>query len=82
MTLTLFIPYVNEKEAKVLGAKLVSLDEIFEQSDVVSLHAPLLPKTENMITGDHFNKMKHGASFINTARGAIVDEQEMIEVLQ
>lgn len=77
-----FDPFVDEAEASELGIKLVGLDALFEQVDVVSLHAPLLPETENMITGDHFRKMKHGASFINTARGAIVNEAEMLEVLK
>lgn len=77
-----FDPFVDEAEASELGIKLVGLDALFEQADVVSLHAPLLPETENMITGDHFRKMKHGASFINTARGAIVNEAEMLEVLK
>lgn len=77
-----FDPFVDEAEASELGIKLVGLDTLFEQADVVSLHAPLLPETENMITGDHFRKMKHGASFINTARGAIVNEAEMLEVLK
>lgn len=75
-------PYVEKAEADELGVTLVSLDEIFEQADVVSLHAPWLPETEKMITGDHFRKMKDGASFINTARGAIVNEPEMLEVLE
>lgn len=75
-------PFIEEAEAEKLGVKLVGLDELFEQADVVSLHAPWLPETENMITGDHFRKMKHGTSFINTARGAIVNEPEMLEALQ
>src|SRR5690606_8819626 len=52
------------------------------RSDVVSLHSPWLPETVGMITGDHFRQMKPYASFINTARGAIIREAEMIAVLQ
>src|SRR5208337_4229697 len=48
--------------------------------DVVSLHTAHLAETEGMITGAHFLSMKPGASFINTARGEIVREQEMVEV--
>lgn len=75
-------PFVSQEEAKELGVELCSLDEIFKRSDVVSLHTPLLEETKGMISGDHFNMMKPGTSFINTARGAIVREEEMIEVLQ
>ena len=75
-------PYITDEYAKELGVKLVSLDELFEISNVVSLHAPWLPETENMICGKHFELMKNGASFINTARGAIVNETEMINILK
>jgi len=75
-------PYIKVEEAKVLGVKLVALDELFKISNVVSLHAPGLPETESMICGNHFELMMNGASFINTARGAIVNETEMIEVLK
>ncbi|KAB8139038.1 hydroxyacid dehydrogenase [Gracilibacillus oryzae] len=75
-------PFASQEEAERLGVKLCSLDEIFEQSDIVSVHAPLLDETKGMITASHFAKMKQGASFINTARGAIVKEEEMISVLK
>jgi len=65
-----------------LGVELVTLDAIFRRSDVVSLHSPWLPETEGMLTGAHFASMKERATFINTARGAIVREEEMIAVLQ
>lgn len=75
-------PYVSAAEAKQLGVRLVALDELFAQADVVSLHAPWIDATVGMITGAHLAAMKTGATFLNTARGAIVRESEMIEVLQ
>lgn len=75
-------PFVTQGEAEQLGITLCSLEEIFQQADVVSLHTPLLEETRGMIKGTHFRSMKHGASFINTARGAIVKEKEMVAVLQ
>ncbi|WP_066191495.1 MULTISPECIES: hydroxyacid dehydrogenase [Gracilibacillus] len=75
-------PFITQEEADQLGVTLCSLEELFRQADVVSLHTPLLEETIGMIRGDHFRLMKQGSSFINTARGAIVREQEMIEVLQ
>ena len=75
-------PYVTPDEADRLGVELVSLDELFRQCDVVSLHAPWLKETEGMIQGRHFELMKHRATFINTARGAILRESEMCAVLQ
>lgn len=74
-------PFASEADAKAINVELCSLDDIFERSDVVSLHTPLLPETTGMITGDHFEKMKAHASFINTARGAIVKQDDMLDIL-
>lgn len=74
-------PFLSDEEAHELGVTRVSLEEIFRQSDVVSLHTPWLPETEGMITGAHIASMKRGATFINTARGAVVREPELLKVL-
>jgi phosphoglycerate dehydrogenase-like enzyme len=71
----------SEEKAQRLGAERCALEALFERSDVVSLHTPWLPETEGMITGAHLGSMKQNATFINTARGAVVREEEMIEVL-
>jgi phosphoglycerate dehydrogenase-like enzyme len=75
-------PFVKPEYARELDVELLPLDELFRRSDAVSLHTPLLKETEGMITGAHIASMKEGATFINTARGAIVRENEMIEVLK
>ena len=75
-------PYVKPEDAARLGVDMVSLDEIFRRSDVVSLHTPWLNSTVGMIRGEHFALMKPGASFINTSRGAVVREIEMVSALQ
>ena len=75
-------PFVSEEEAKELNVKLCSLEEVFQKANVVSLHSPLLKETTGMITGELIASMKEHATFINTARGAIVKEDEMIEVLK
>lgn len=75
-------PYLSEVEAKSLGVKKVELDTIFKEADVVSLHTPLLDSTRGMIKKEHFLMMKENATFINTARGAVVNEEEMIEALK
>lgn len=75
-------PYLTPEQAAEFNVSLVSLDDVFKHCDVVSLHTPWLKQTENMIRGHHFELMKPGATFINTARGAIVNEAEMIDVLQ
>ncbi len=71
-------PYVSPAEAAREKITLVSLDELFVQADVVSVHTPLLPETHCLVTGEHFSRLRSGAAFINTARGAIVDEAALI----
>ena len=75
-------PFTSAADAAALGVELVKLDEVFRRSAAVSLHAPWLPETVGMITGAHFASMPENATFINTSRGAIVREEEMIAVLQ
>ncbi len=73
-------PFLSTTEAAQLGVRQVSLSELFAQSDVVTLHTPWLPETENMITREHLAAMKPGSTFINTARGAVVDESDLLAV--
>jgi len=75
-------PFLDPSEAERLNVSCVSLEELFTQADIVSLHTPWLDETEGMIQGAHFAMMKQGAAFINTARGAIIRENEMIAVLK
>jgi len=75
-------PFVDDAVFAELGARRAELDEIFEQCDVVSLHTPNLPSTRGMIAGAHFERMKRDATFINTARGDVVREREMVEMLR
>lgn len=74
-------PYASQADADKLGVTLVDLDTLFKQSNVVSLHTPLLPETTGMITGTLIASLPENATFINTARGAIVNEMDMIQVL-
>ncbi|MCJ7752150.1 MAG: hydroxyacid dehydrogenase [Armatimonadetes bacterium] len=75
-------PFLSDERARQLGTTKLDLDEMFRSCDAVSLHAASLPSTKHMIVGAHLRSMKEGAVFINTARGRIVKEDEMIEVLR
>ena len=57
------------------GVRQVSLDELLETADIVSLHVPATPQTNGMIDADAISRMKDGAFLLNTARGTLVDEQ-------
>jgi phosphoglycerate dehydrogenase-like enzyme len=76
-----FDPYLTEQEASALRVEKVELMDIFSQSDIVSIHAPLLPETKSMINHTHFAALKDGAVFINTSRGDVLDEQALISEL-
>lgn len=78
----IYDPFATDADAKSLGGELCDLETIFRDCDVVSLHTPLLDETRGMINGTHFDLMKPNSVFINTARGAIIHEDEMIAVLQ
>ena len=75
-------PYVDLEVAARLGVELCALEDVFARANVVSCHLPWLKKTERMLTLRHFLSMKPGAVFINTARGAVVDEAGLINALR
>ncbi|MFC0672686.1 hydroxyacid dehydrogenase [Brachybacterium hainanense] len=70
-------PFLSVADADGLGAEKVELPELFSRSDVVSLHAPDVPSTRGMITGELLALMADGTTFINTARPALVDEDAL-----
>lgn len=76
-----FDPTLSAERAALLGVELVAIDELFRTADVVSCHAPLLDATRGMIGQELLAAMKPGATFVNTSRGAVVREPELIEVL-
>lgn len=72
----------NEEAEKEIGAKYVSFEELLAQSDVLSLHTALTSETKGKFTLDVFNQMKPNSIFINTARGAIHNEKDLIRALE
>jgi phosphoglycerate dehydrogenase-like enzyme len=81
-TVLMYDPYWSKEKIAALGARKVeTLEELFSQCRVVSLNAPVTKETERMIRGKHFALLPDGAVFINTARGILVDQDEMIEQL-
>jgi phosphoglycerate dehydrogenase-like enzyme len=82
LDVALFDPTLTDAEVLALGATPMSLDELMRTSRVVSLHAPWLPSTEGMIGAAELAALPDGATFINTARGALVDEAALVAELE
>ncbi len=75
-------PFVDPKVARELNIELVELDEVFRQSDFVTINCPLNEKTRGLVNKARLNLMKQTAYLINTARGPIVDEAALITALR
>jgi len=65
-----------------LQGELVELDELLARADVVSCHLPATPQTTGLLNRERFRKMKRGALFINTSRGKVVSEPDLVEALK
>ena len=74
---------INEDNflAELINFKYVSLDELYKNSDIVSLHVPLNKHTNHMINKDSLSKFKKGALLINTARGGLVNTDDLIKAI-
>jgi D-3-phosphoglycerate dehydrogenase len=72
-------PYISPDLAIQKGIELVSLDDLFARSDIITVHVPKAKETENLINATVINKMKDGVMVINCARGGIVDEKALAE---
>lgn len=75
-------PYANKKVARELGIRLVSLEELFLESDVLSISCPLSEETHHIVNAERLALMKRSAYLINTARGPVVDQAALTKVLQ
>jgi glycerate dehydrogenase len=73
--------FADHPPPKMEGVTFTPHDQVLAESDVISLHCPLLPATRNLIDGAAFRKMKRNALLINTARGGLVDETALIQAL-
>jgi len=82
MNLLLYDPYPNFERAKEVGGKFVELEELLKESDVVTLHVPLLDSTYHLINEERLKLMKPTAILINAARGPIIDTNALVKALR
>ncbi|GAB4034706.1 MAG: hypothetical protein Fur0012_14800 [Elusimicrobiota bacterium] len=82
MKVLAFDPAMTTERARELGVKMVSLEELFTQSDFITFHVNLNDKTKNMVNKETIAKMKKGVRIINCARGAIMVEEDVKAALE
>ncbi|MDB7989879.1 NAD(P)-dependent oxidoreductase [Faecalicoccus pleomorphus] len=75
-------PYLPSEKAEEYGIELVSLDELLANSDFISMHCNLTDENKKMINQDTLKKVKKGAILINCARGALVDDEAVLETVE
>ena len=74
--------FKDEGAQEKLGFKYVELDELYKQSDIISLHCPLTEETEKIINKNSINNMKDGVIIINCSRGKLIDTEDLIDELE
>jgi D-3-phosphoglycerate dehydrogenase/(S)-sulfolactate dehydrogenase len=81
MRVIAYDPFVSPEAASKIGVTLVSLDDIWARSDVVSLHVPLTEQTRNLVNAQTLARMKKEAFLVNCARGGVIDEGALAQAL-
>ncbi len=82
MTIVAFDPYVSSDRARRLGVKLLPINAVFAVSDIITIHLPRTPQTENLIDASSIARMKDGVRIINVARGGIVSEADLAAAIR
>jgi D-3-phosphoglycerate dehydrogenase len=82
MRVMAYDPYLNPARAEALGVKLGSMDEVFGESDYLTLHMTLTDETKGILNATAFAKMKKGIRIINCARGPLINEKDLYEALK
>ncbi|MBX6395249.1 MAG: phosphoglycerate dehydrogenase, partial [Alicyclobacillaceae bacterium] len=82
MTVLAYDPFLTAERAAQLGVEPVSVDEICERADFITVHTPLTKDTRHLIGPAQFAKMKRGVRILNCARGGIIDEKALLEAIE
>ncbi|MFH1096307.1 MAG: phosphoglycerate dehydrogenase [Candidatus Desantisbacteria bacterium] len=82
MNIIAFDPFISEEAAQKLEIRIVDLPELYREADAITIHTPLSPKTQGLLSKKEFEQMNDGVMIINCARGGIVDETALCEALK
>ena len=75
-------PYAQEEKFQEAGVEKVTIDELFKEADVISIHTPLTEDTKHLINSESLAKMKDGVYIVNTSRGPVVNTKDLMEALK
>ena len=82
MKVVAYDPFLSEEKAATMGVEKVELDELLARADFITLHVPLTDGTRNILSRENLAKTKAGVRIINCARGGLVDEEALAEMLK
>lgn len=82
MNIIAFDPFISEEQANEIGIEITTLDKVLSRADFITVHTPVTDETRGIIGKDAFSKMKKGVRLVNCARGALVDENALLEALE
>jgi D-3-phosphoglycerate dehydrogenase len=82
MKVLAYDPFVSAEDAAAVGAQKAEIDEVISESDFISIHCPLTPDTRGMFNYEAFTAMKDSAYLINTARGPVINEPDLVRALE
>ncbi len=82
MKVIAYDPFLGQEKADKMGVEKVELDELLSRSDFITLHVPLTDQTRNILSKENLEKTKKGVRIINCARGGLVDEEDLAELLK
>ena len=82
MNVVAYDPYVSSERVRHLDVELMDLDDLFAAADMVTIHLPRTPQTENIINKESIKKMKDDVRIVNVARGGLVNEQDLADAVR
>jgi len=82
MKVLAYDPFLSDERAREIGATKVELDELLAKADFITLHVPLTDKTRNILSAENLAKTKKGVRIVNAARGGLIDEAALAELLK
>ncbi|MFH1113005.1 MAG: phosphoglycerate dehydrogenase [Pseudomonadota bacterium] len=82
MNILAYDPFLSEDQAKQMGVRLGTLDEVFKEADFITLHVPLTDETRGLINAKNIAKMRDGVRIVNCSRGPVVNEDDLADAIE